>query len=157
MQEDVHIIYVLLGMITTWFRHASCAGIRADARRRWIKQHVLHFERNTMIASCIEAAFSVQASACLPKAVSLSLQLAGLTNTRAESTLKKSLWWLLCFISTSSFSSLHLFECLLRSPRFAAAALRTREPFSMQNPPALPFDQSHSGLIRASFTLNRSN
>lgn len=80
MQE--YITNILLDLITTWFCHASCAGIQADTQSWSIKQYILHFERNAMIASCTGAAFSVQASACLPKAVSLSLQLADLTNTQ---------------------------------------------------------------------------
>lgn len=84
------------------------------------------------------------ASACLLKAVSLPPRLAELTNMQwsqkaAESPLMRSLWWLICFISTSSFLSLHLVECWPLQRRSAATALCARELFSMQNPPTFPF------------------
>lgn len=120
---------------------------------RTCKSHIWRVESNSAIAHRIPPP---PASACLLKAVSLPPRLAELTNTQwsqkaAESRLMRCLWWLICFISTSSF---HLVK---RWPPQRRSTAAPENSSACRTLPRSPFDQSHSRLIRPSFTLNRSN
>ena len=120
----------------------------------------------------LEFIYSVICSACLrnnmiafsgagyrhsvfKRAVSLSLQLANITNTTIPVDCREYIWGNL-------FDGYHISSALLHFPAVifseycndllslvcTVTTLCTKAPFNLHNPPSFPFDQRHSRLIK---------
>lgn len=105
-------------------------------------------------------------AACLQRAVSLSLQLANITNTQIpDPSGPQGVHWRNLFDDYHISSALLRFSAVIISNTViicclwfrSVVTLCSKAPFNLQNTPTFPFDQSHSRLIKPCFTLNSSD